>query len=358
MSPEQRDMMKFALLAIGIGLIALTVLSRVRSARWWIRSADFPRLQVAVLLALIALAHAVSFDGSSALDVGFGLALAGSLAYQCFRIAPYTPLAPRQVGNASPGDRSRSIRLLISNVLMDNRRAGDFVSLVRDTDPDLILAVETDGWWDERLRVLEPDYPHTVKRPQGNFYGMHLFSRLVLESVKLRFLVEEDIPSIRATVRLRSGDRVEFFGLHPRPPEPQQDTEERDAELLMVGREVKACGRPAIVAGDLNDVAWSNTTRLFQKVSGMLDPRRGRGMFNTFHADYPMFRWPLDHVFHHSAFTLVRLQRLRSIGSDHFPVLAELQLEPAIAAEQAAPEPDREDLEEARGRIAEGRAAE
>jgi endonuclease/exonuclease/phosphatase (EEP) superfamily protein YafD len=351
-------MMKLGLLAIGIGLIALTVLSRVRSARWWIRSADFPRFQIAVLLALVALAHAVSFDSSSVLDVGFGLALAGSLVYQCFRIAPYTPLARRQVGNASPRDGTRSIRLLISNVRMDNRRDGDFVSLVREADPDLILAVETDGWWDERLRVLDENYPHAVKLPQGNFYGMHLFSRLKLEAQTVRFLVEEDVPSIRATVRLRSGDSVEFFGLHPRPPEPQQDTEERDAELLIVGREVKECGRPAIVAGDLNDVAWSNTTRLFQKVSGMLDPRRGRGMFSTFHADYPVFRWPLDHVFHDSAFTLVRLQRLRSIGSDHFPVLVELQLEPAVAAEQAAPEPDREDLEDARERIAEGRAAE
>jgi endonuclease/exonuclease/phosphatase (EEP) superfamily protein YafD len=350
--------MKLGLLAVGMTLIAVTVLSRVRSARWWIRSADFPRLQVAVLLAVICLAHACTFRGTSVVDVGFGLALAGSLAYQCFRIFPYTPLAPRQVRDASPGDRARSIRLLVSNVLMENRRDSDFVSLVRETDPDLILAVETDAWWDERLRVLDGDYSHSLKLPQANYYGMHLLSRLELKAAEFRFLVEEDIPSIRATIRLRSGDSVEFFGLHPRPPEPQQDTKERDAELLIVGREVKACGRPAIVAGDLNDVAWSNTTRLFQKVSGMLDPRRGRGMFNTFHAGYPMFRWPLDHVFHGSAFTLLRLQRLRSIGSDHFPVLADLQLDPAAAVDQAAPEPALGDLEDARERIAEGRSAE
>ena len=126
--------------------------------------------------------------------------------------------------------------------------------------PDLILTVETDAWWDERLRVLDRDYPNAIKQPQSNYYGMHFFSKLELSAADVRFLVEKDVPSIRADVRLRSGDMIEFNGIHPRPPEPQQDTEERDAELLIVGRQVEAGARPAIVAGDLNDVAWSHTT--------------------------------------------------------------------------------------------------
>ena len=85
---------------------------------------------------------------------------------------------------------------------------------------------------------------------------------------------------------------------------------------------------PAIVTGDLNDVAWSPTTRDFRKISGMSDPRRGRGFFNTFHADYPPLRWPLDHVFHSSHFELVHIKRMPSIGSDHFPLLTTLRLKP------------------------------
>lgn len=346
--------MKLAVTIIGLLLIAVTLLSMVYSARWWIRLWDFPRSQIAFLLGLIVIVHGVTMNWSSLLDLCFGLALLFSLAFQSFRVLPYTPLWRRQVVDATAGDEKRTIRILIANVLMENRRGCDFLKLVQENHPDVILAVETDAWWDDQLRGLDHDYPFSIKHPQENFFGMHLFSRLELEPPDLRFLVDEDVPSIRVLIKLRSGNSVEFFGVHPRPPEPHQDADERDAELLIVGREAQECQRPAIVAGDLNDVAWSDTTSLFRRISGMLDPRRGRGMFSTFHASYPMFRWPLDHVFHDQRFTLVKLKRLRTIGSDHFPVLVELQLETGMTAVQTAPAPDGEDLRVADGKISEG----
>ena len=54
------------------------------------------------------------------------------------------------------------------------------------------------------------------------------------------------------------------------------------------------------------------------------DPRKGRGMFATFHAALPGLRFPLDHCFHSPGFRLVRLDVLPAIGSDHFPILIEL----------------------------------
>jgi hypothetical protein len=87
------------------------------------------------------------------------------------------------------------------------------------------------------------------------------------------------------------------------------------------------------------------------KVSGLLDPRRGRGMYNTFHASYPFLRWPLDHVFHSKEFTLIDLQRLEPMGSDHFPIMVELALTPSQGHDQAKLEIESGDIQEAREKM-------
>ena len=140
---------------------------------------------------------------------------------------------------------------------------------------------------------------------------------------------------------------------HPRPPSPTESdgSDERDAELVIVGRAAESSDLPVIVAGDLNDVAWSRTTRLFRKLSGLLDPRIGRGMYNTFHAKLPGLRWPLDHLFHSHQFTLVGMQRLDDVGSDHFPILVELALSPGENDPEAGLEPDADDHADAQAAL-------
>jgi endonuclease/exonuclease/phosphatase (EEP) superfamily protein YafD len=94
--------------------------------------------------------------------------------------------------------------------------------------------------------------------------------------------------------------------VHPTPPVPNENprSTERDKELLLVADLAKASDLPVIVIGDLNDVAWSYTTELFLKMSGLIDPRRGRGFYNSFHAHYPFLRFPLDHAFISTDFKL------------------------------------------------------
>jgi len=345
------------LAAVGTVFVAATLLPLTRLQRWWVRIFDFPRLQIAAALLVVVLAHLVAADAGP-WEQGLRAAMLACLALQVKHMQPYTRLARRQVHDSVKPDPRNGIRLLFANVLQTNRDAAALLAVVRDVDPDVILALEADGWWNEQLAVLAGTHPFTVLRPQDNTYGMLLFSRLPLIDPEVSFLVQDDVPSIHGTLRLPSGREVRLHCLHPRPPSPTESDSsvERDAELLIVGRVVRDDPRPVIVMGDMNDVAWSHTSTLFRDISGLLDPRVGRGFFNTFNAKHPLIRFPLDHFFHSNDFRLVEFRRLAHIGSDHFPVYIRLSHEPQAQAEQPEPAADADEAREASEKLGEAGA--
>ncbi|PXX91607.1 endonuclease [Marinobacter vulgaris] len=350
--------MTYILLALALVLLAVTVLGKVRLHDWWIRACEFPRLQI-VALAVITFVAALLI-GQGEQRVWIVAICIVVLVLQCYRILPWTRLWPLQVQAAEPGNEDHCVTLMVANVLTSNRNSEGLIHQVRDQQPDLLLTLESDQWWGDQLDVAFGDWPTIIRVPLDNLYGMHLYSRLPLEEAEVKYLIQDDIPSIHGWLRLPSGDRIRLHAVHPRPPAPSESEESlwRDAELLLVGREVEKGGYPAIVAGDLNDVAWSRTTRLFCHVSSMLDPRRGRGMFSTFHAERWYLRWPLDHVFITEHFTLKRLCRLSAFGSDHFPILVTLCFRPSRKDEHEAPEADGDEVQEAKENIREGKARE
>jgi endonuclease/exonuclease/phosphatase (EEP) superfamily protein YafD len=322
-----------------------TLLSLVRHPHWIFRTWDFPRVQIAAA-ALAGIVMNALFRRNRPRQSAAVAAAAAAVAWQAWKIFPYTPLMRKQVKNAEDvSGRDRAISLIMSNVLMENEERHRLIDLVRERQPDVLLALETDRQWIAALEeALGEEYPYRVLQPQDNYYGMAVFSKLPMKA-KVEFLVQEDIPSIHATLKLRSGVEVDLHALHPRPPEPIRDQRStpRDAELIVVGKSIEKKAReekPTIVAGDLNDVAWSETSQLFVRLSGLLDPRVGRGFYNSYNARNPLARFPLDHVFHSRHFKLISLERLPSIGSDHFPIFADLLY---------APEADQEPSEKKEG---------
>lgn len=340
-------------------LVAATLLPLIVSNEWWIRVFDYPRAQIAVAL-LVALVVLLALRGwRSRTGLIWLAAMTIALGYQLARILPYAPGYPVEAvvaGRCAPGN---SFRVMVANVLQKNHDAAALLDRVREADPDVLLLVETDAWWARAVSPLNARYPHRLAEPLPNTYGLMLFSQLPLIDPQIRHLIEADIPSVRAGLQLPSGARVEFFGLHPRPPVPGIDTAQRDAELVLVGREIKREGKASLVAGDMNDVAWSDTSRLFQKTGGLLDPRVGRGLYPTFPATLPGFlRWPLDHVFFNDELSLVDFRRLAPFGSDHLAVSTTLCFSPRLAPVQDEPQQDAGDRRRATETIREGRVEE
>lgn len=338
-----------------LGFIGITgtLLPFFKYDDYWIRGWDYPRVQLAIMLG-VAVVCMVIGNGPGKLNYRWmitGICVL-ALIYQVFRILPYTQAWSKQVLTAEPSNlRDDNIKLLMSNVLQSNEEYDKLFALIRENEPDIILTLESNEAWQKELDgELSEDYPYGVKVPMENRYGMHLYSQLELQEDEVMHLISDSIPSIFTKVKLESGNWIDLYCVHPPPPSPTEEAAStgRDAELALVGKMVDERGNnTTIVAGDLNDVAWSHSTRLFQRLSGLLDPRRGRGFYATFHADYWFARWPLDHVFHSDDFQLVQLERLPHIGSDHFPVLVELRYVPEESHRMEGPVEKESDREEA-----------
>ena len=319
--------MTFILTVLAVLLVLATVLPLSIRREWWIRALDFPRLQIAILAALWLLAWWIIRPHDEIWLNALAMAIAGVALYQFYWIYPNTEMHRQEVERFNPtiDGVCPCFKMITSNVLMTNRNSTTLLSLIQFHQPDIVIALESDQWWQDRLDTLE-SYTYRIACPLDNLYGMHVYSRLPLSNTRINYLVEDDKPSMSATVKVGSGVDVQLHVVHPAPPAPGENDEstERDVELLLLAKAVAGSNEHIVVAGDLNDVAWSATTRLFRQLSGMLDPRVGRGLFNTFSADHWYARWPLDHVFVSRHLKVVDIQRLPNIGSDHFPLMVEL----------------------------------
>jgi len=343
-------MLATILTVLSIIVIVSTLVPLLRIDHWFIRSFDFLFVQLTILTLLTATTW-VFVPVFTTLQYVLVALLTIVIFFRLWVIFPYIKLASKKVLDAVDGE---CLKILSANVLMYNENYEGFLKIVTDKDPDILLVVEADQKWLEGIsKSMEKKFAYNLLHPLDNTYGMLLFSKFELKNSEVRFLVGEHVPSFKAIFTLNSGQDIQFFGLHPKPPSPSENktSTPRDAELIMVGREAKIGDLPVIVAGDMNDVAWSHTSRLFIRLSGLLDPRMGRGFFNTYHAKYPFLRWPLDHIFLSHHFKILKMELLNNFNSDHFPIYVELAFAPSLEAKINTEKPDLDDRNEAADKL-------
>lgn len=249
------------------------------------------------------------------------LGLAGAL--NTLLLAPYlAPLAtpwpaPEIASGACPAERR--LRVLTVNVPMTNKHDHRLMEIIWLVDPDIAWFQETDEWWESELAPLGTMMPQGAAQAQANYLGVHLFSRLPLEATEIRFLTGPRHLSALTTAALLTGEQAKVFAIHPWPPPIGQSTAERHAQLMAMALAASGDALPHVVTGDLNTVPWESALRRLQQLGGFGDPRVGRGLYMTWHAEHPLLRWPLDHVLPGPGWTLAALRVLPAFGSDHLP---------------------------------------
>ena len=215
----------FLLFLSGFTIVG-TALPLLHFEVWWIRAMDFPRVQMSVfaIVALIGIAWLWAGEfASKPLRLVLPALLALSLGYQLYRIYPYTVISPVMSAAASEQEQRERphLRLMVSNVLQSNTDYARFLEVVQETDPDILLVLEVDETWEQALEGLKQTYPHYLSEVRDDTYGMAFYSKFKLKDAEVRHLLNEQVPSVRATVMMPDGYELKFYGLHPPPPYPE-----------------------------------------------------------------------------------------------------------------------------------------
>lgn len=308
---------------ISLILIIISILPFSKNQHWVFRVPEFMKIQL-LFLQLLLIGFGFWILEETTLFWAVTLIQTALAIYHLLILIKYTSLYK---SNAESFGSQNKISIISSNVYQFNKKFHLFHKLINNYRPDIFITMESHSDWERANNVLEKDYPFHVKVTLENTYGMHLYSKIPIESSKVHFFVADDLPSIEA--HFGSGNkRFCVFAVHPPPPSPTEETtsKERDGDLLSIAKRVKEIKSPTLVIGDFNTVAWSTASKLFRKTSELIDARLGRGILATFHAKYWFFRVPLDLMFHSPEIFIDELKTLENIGSDHFPIYCQFHV--------------------------------
>jgi endonuclease/exonuclease/phosphatase (EEP) superfamily protein YafD len=224
------------------------------------------------------------------------------------------------------------VRFAACNVLYRNPDASRTIEWLRGARLDAVLLQEITPRWCGALQVLAEQFPYQyysaawVQRVVGaEGRGALLLSRWPIEDARAVGLGAHTEPAIVGTLRI-NGQAVQLIGAHTSWPLGHIVSGERDQQLRLLADLARSVTGPLVLAGDFNITPFSPHYQALLATSGLRSAARGWGWRPTWPTFMPACGIEIDHILVSAAINVQKFERGPAIGSDHWPVLAELRL--------------------------------
>jgi endonuclease/exonuclease/phosphatase (EEP) superfamily protein YafD len=231
----------------------------------------------------------------------------------------------------------RPLRVVSVNVLARNETAERVLAFVRAADADLAILVDAQGErWHDVLENLGQIYPHRAPAKWQDGAPVILFSRHPIDRQELIEPVDGYRPYLLAEIGVGDGIPTLVAAVHPTSPKPDEpgDSQVRNVQLDHIAKSLQGVDGPVIVAGDLNTTPFSPHFRDLMAAADLRHAAAGHGYVGTWPVRWWPLRIPIDHLLIKGPVSVHAFGRGSEVGSDHFPIVADLRLlapEPAEA---------------------------
>lgn len=232
-------------------------------------------------------------------------------------VVPYLlPLLPGQSTVMEAPDRPHVVVVNLGYRNTDHQRVLDYVN--QRAAQVLVLSEYTPAWDSAFAKGLS-GYPHALRRPRTDPFGMAVFSRRPFVDVASLDLDAERSENIRVHAEL-GGREISLFAVHLYPPTSPQRAARRLRQLSRLAAELDASPAPRLVTGDLNLTPFSPHFHELLHRSGLLDARQAQGLHVTW-PSLPLPLWiPIDHALADPGSGVADVRIGPAIGSDHYPL--------------------------------------
>jgi endonuclease/exonuclease/phosphatase (EEP) superfamily protein YafD len=200
--------------------------------------------------------------------------------------------------------------------------------LIRREKPDIVLITEFETEPSAFLRDLDDILPHRTGSGRAGVFELLLLSRLPIAETRVRRLVSRFLPVLEAKLCLprAATDCFTIVGVHAARP-GSVATRWRDVALRFAARRAaEADDGRVVVMGDFNATPWSRIFIDMLRAGRLNDAAIGSPFRSTWVGRIPLFGLPLDQVLVGHGIGVAGRRVAGSIGSDHFPVIADLTL--------------------------------
>jgi len=284
---------------------------------WWLDVLANFRAQYVVGLAVFGLIITMSRWKKT----GYGV-----LAVALVNLVVVLPLYIGSPADARIG--APSIRVMSFNLLSTNEEYSEVIEYIESIDPDLVLLHEASRPWE--VAVESADLGYRVIRARSDDL---IFGTLVLvrgeDVTAISHGFSSSSPRAVSLVFTPPGwdTQLSVLGTHPLAPTDAERAELRNAQLRFAADWAAQQSDAFLVVGDFNSTPWSYPFRRLMALTDLHNSQAGYGLQPSFPTTSNLLlRVPIDHLLQSDALEVTSRQLGPALGSDHFPLVVDLQL--------------------------------
>lgn len=224
------------------------------------------------------------------------------------------------------GHGDRTLTVYSANINKNNNDLSKLLKEVTANDDDIVLLLEVTKKNIDFLQPLIRKYPHRLINLNIGSSGIGTVLMSKFPILNHEVTKYSDFGNMLVSVTLGVNDkRVIMYAVHfPRPLEIPDHA--RMEQFMSLAQQVRGQSAPVIVAGDFNETLYSPIFKRLLSISGLNDSRGEFGWLPSWPTFFPPLWIPIDHILVSPGIHVLKRATGSYIGSDHYPVFAELSI--------------------------------